>query len=365
MSADETLSWLRSLKVGDLVDLKPIKTWGWWQIARIEAKEEYRIQAKPLSNQQRFYYRRNEAEWVDLFIILNQDTDKDFKPHPNLRRLNTWTPKHMQIDSCRRVNEWWSKNPYCKICIKSLCKQCCIVPVVTTHNDLVYHCKECEFSRRYKELFVVIKFTYDSIFDGNTDSMEINIIYLITNYASYYQYNCYKQLAGNCDGTIEFENEQNLPNIDIEMEKIRYTIAGFLCLSCERTKYDQKPKNLCKIYHDSMYGDKCIKCSETLCDRCIKLHGYQYCVKCGRSACLGCDIFGKSKFQCGDCRSKFCYKCIESYQEDELLKECEKCNDKLCKDCFPCCCQYQNVDILDMNASDDSSDESDEMVVVD
>lgn len=155
--------------------------------------------------------------------------------HDRLRKLNTFTTKHYN-DFCPCI-KWSSTHniSYCAICNIKLCTYCAavniIVPIFQTNaiknsvdcecikkytfnrdsdddssiseeeeviqksKRLKYHCKECEFSRRYNELFIVIKYIHDSIFKTNV--IEISIIHLITNYAKYYDVKCYKQIQGD------------------------------------------------------------------------------------------------------------------------------------------------------------------------
>ena len=52
---------------------------------------------------------------------------------------------------------------------------------------------------------IIIQFMYNSIFQTDTDSMEIGIICMIRNNAQFDQDKCYKQLDDKCHENMELE----------------------------------------------------------------------------------------------------------------------------------------------------------------
>ena len=394
--------WWKRLQIGDTVDIEN----DGWKIGTVVAISPWNTTIK-ITNE-RWYDHKvvdfddhnqldlNEARIVnEIFGSRNNDEDEQAGiQHNQLRKVNTFTPRHYDknCDKINRVPPWYGESyfMYCDICNRKACITCMLLNIVITtksenDNRLRYHCKDCEFSRRYNELFVLTKFMYDSIL--KTDVIEINIIYLITNYAKYYDVKCCKQLNTDtsynpCHGNIEIKMNYDDMTVD---KDIVADIEGVLCVACTKTKQKQVWYDKCRIYHeyDGNEDKHCIVCDELICNRCLRINQYKCCNKCGDCVCIDCD--DGSYVPCDECKITYCGKCIGMDEENELFTACERCNDSLCNDCVPCCCQYQNVNTLDTNnpgmlfksIHDDMSDESDtdsargndpdgeEMVVVD
>ena len=214
------------LKVGDQVDIERADEWVIGVVMEFDNEKGVKIE-RPNS----FIYDHRQSEWIFCRIITNnscQDkTDGMEIQHSRLRKLNTFTPKHYYDEGQCILYPDKRYVAHCAICNIKICTLCAAVNIILPLSELNdmqqpqdiisedsdddssisfdedgkierngrlrYHCKKCEFSRRYNELFTVIKFMYDSIFP-DAKVMEISIIYLITDFAKYYDVKCYKQI---------------------------------------------------------------------------------------------------------------------------------------------------------------------------
>ena len=209
--------------------------------------------------------------------------------HKILRKLNTFTPKH-DNNNCQYIRSGSYDSKICANCQSKICAECFAVNVVRMGMDnkmeIRYHCKQCEYSRRYNELFTVIKFMYDSILQ--TDICEVNIIRLITDYAKYYKFECYKEVGDKCDWSIQIGG-----GYDVDSD-VHCKIVGVLCRDCVKVKRHQDTTKRCKIYHeyDGKENIECMECDKLICNRCVSV-----CAESCKSGLIR-DSWGKVCYEC-------------------------------------------------------------------
>lgn len=177
----------------------------------------------------------------------------------------------------------------------------------------MYHCQKCEYSPGYNEILQITKLMHYSMFQTNT--VEISIIYLITNYAK-------SNDARKC--CIQFTESLCAEQIMLKYvddkiidESINCGIEGVSCNDCGTDKQCQGNDETCKIYleYDGKEYKNCIKCYELLCNRCIIINGYEYCHLCNRYMCWKCAR--SLMVLCAECEHMFCNKCIGSKCEQK------------------------------------------------
>lgn len=302
MELEEPFS-LSSLKPGDRADVSFCKLsgkWGRWLIWKVVKNEPTQILFQRVSFMP---LHENSDEYERPLMSLNIKLGAE--SHPQVRKYNTYTPIHYDQRCCWinvHVREYGT---HCLICDNHVCRMCNAINIVSISKKLVYHCKSCEYSRRYNEAFKIGNSMYKSIFFGEIIG-EINIIHLITKYSMTHQNDCYSKINETINSwqcKEDFICKLDMEN-HMEIDKdINIKIEGILCGGCCTEKRRQYT-GACKVYHeyDGNEQYECLGCHQIVCNRCLNVSNvaFQACLKWGGYYCSDCDpdkknyVFGDS-----------------------------------------------------------------------
>ena len=212
--ATPTPRWLMSYQVGDKLDVR--NKFGKWRVGmvrKIDNENKYIKIEYSISNS---HQGMHENKYLNLTNIMDHVD--------GFNKLGSFTACHM--DYCKLNEDCHCQK--CHICHRKCCSKCFIVCIKTNENRIIYICPDCEYLRKYKETFLLIK-AMNILITGN-NKFELNIVKLITYYAKQQQYEmeCY---SNNCTENMKIESKMKETE---SMDDIKYiSIKGALCKQCD------------------------------------------------------------------------------------------------------------------------------------
>ena len=345
--------WIRSLKISDKVDVfdGQDRRWHVTTILKIEHKD----------NLTKIYiYYDGWGDSFNEWININHSQVTSTK----IKRLHTFTPyHHYLLDPSQPPCTWrtGSRCQKCSICSRNCCKTCFISEQPKGSGN--FQCKLCMDTIEYQHLFDPI---YAALY--NQYDIDINIIYLITDYSKGIIVSC-SNIVDHCHNEIYFESNfdidadlrnneagrqykeyQYVPNYihDAGTLMVNGKYRRIFCSTCYETRLTR-----CALCYQPEIRDKTLDRNRTICHK----HDYKKCGCCDRSfdacamywargivdcgeghkqhcrrcicgschACIGIDDW----FLCKDCKTTICKKC----QKYKTLEICNQCLPKSCDEC--------------------------------
>ena len=191
--------WIRLLKINDKADVFDITDMR-WHIATI-----LKIDHKDHSTEIYIHYDAWEDRYNE-WITINHSRITSTK----LKQLHTFTPYHAYLlDTSIAPCRWGERSDYkkCDICSRKCCTTCFILK---DHDSGGYQCKSCMDTIDYRQLFDAI---YVSLY--NQYDIDINIIYLISNYSKGIIISCSNRIDP-CHNKICYDSKFD---VDIDLYK--------------------------------------------------------------------------------------------------------------------------------------------------